>query len=79
MDFAEIKIQHLPAWVTVFQEQGYTNASDMLDELTLIDDLLILMKHQSLLTKKRNLKQQLIARIGTELGHKSPNLNATRG
>lgn len=48
----------------------------LLAELNLIDDLLTLQKAQSLLNRKRNLKAQLEARIGLELGHNVPNLNA---
>jgi len=71
MAFNQISIRELPTWVKVLKtsEDIKTNM-DMLAELTLIDDLLVLMKSKSLLNRKRNLKQQLEGRIGQELGHK---------
>lgn len=73
--FSQIKISELPTWVKVFKEQGVTDPEEVFQELTLIDDLLILCKSQSLLNRKRKLKDQLEARIGQYLGHKTPNLN----
>ena len=73
--FSQIKISELPTWVKVFKEQGVTDPEEVFQELTLIDDLLILCKSKSLLNRKRRLKDQLEARIGQYLGHKTPNLN----
>ncbi len=74
--FTVISIRELPTWVKVLQNSpDITSKEDMLAELTLIDDLLVLQKAQALLTRKKNLKTQLEARIGKELGHKFPNLN----
>ena len=75
--FRHISIRELPTWVRVLQQEpdAITDKFELLAELNLIDDLLTLQKAQSLLNKKRNLKAQLEARIGLELGHKVPNLN----
>lgn len=73
--FKQIQIRELPTWVNVLKENGIFDKVEMLAELNLIDDLLTLQKSQSLLNKKRNLKAQLEARIGLELGHNVPNLN----
>lgn len=75
MSFRQISIRELPTWVKVLREDGITDKIEMLAELTLIDDLLTLQKSKSLLNRKRNLKTQLEARIGQELGHKPVNLN----
>lgn len=75
MGFNQITIRELPVWIKVFQKEGITDKSEILSELTLIDDLLILQKAKALLNRKKNLKQQLEARIGQELGHKTANLN----
>jgi hypothetical protein len=76
MGFSQIQIRELPTWVKVLQKSpDIKSKQDMLDELELIDDLLVLQKSQSLLTRKKNLKTQLEARIGKHLGHKFPNLN----
>lgn len=69
-----ISLRELPTWVKVLQEDT-NDKEEILKDLELIDDLLTLMKEQSLLTRKRNLKTQLEARIGKSLGHKTPNLN----
>ena len=76
--FRQISIRELPTWVKVLQQEpnAITDKFELLAELNLIDDLLTLQKAQSLLNRKRNLKAQLEARIGLELGHKIPNLNA---
>ena len=75
--FRQISIRELPAWVKVLQQEpnAITDKSELLAELNLIDDLLTLQKAQSLLNRKKNLRNQLEARIGLELGHKVPNLN----
>ena len=76
--FRQISIRELPTWVKVLQQEpdAITDKFELLAELNLIDDLLTLQKAQSLLNRKRNLKAQLEARIGLELGHNVPNLNA---
>lgn len=66
--FANILIRDLPIWVKVFREEGITTPEEMLQELTLVDDLLTLQKSQSLLKRKHRLKDQLEDRIGVELG-----------
>lgn len=75
--FKQIQIRELPAWIKALRAEPnpITEPTDMLDMLNLIDDLLSLQKAQSLLNRKRNLKAQLEARIGKELGHNTPNLN----
>jgi len=71
MSFSQISIRELPTWVKVLKNsEDIKTKEDMLSELTLIDDLLVLMKSKCLLNKKRNLKQQLGGRIGQELKHK---------
>lgn len=76
--FRHISIRELPTLVKVLQQEpdAITDKFELLAELNLIDDLLTLQKAQSLLNRKRNLKAQLEARIGLELGHNVPNLNA---
>ena len=76
--FRNISIRELPTWVKVLQQEpdAITDKFELLAELNLIDDLLTLQKSQSLLNRKRNRKAQLEARIGLELGHNVPNLNA---
>ena len=76
--FRQISIREIPTWVKVLQQEpaAITDKFELLAELNLIDDLLTLQKAQSLLNRKRNLKAQLEARIGLELGHNVPNLNA---
>ena len=76
--FSIIRICELPLWTMVLRESGITDAEGMFSELELIDDLLILCKSQSLLSRKHKLKDQLEARIGLYLGHKTPNLNTKR-
>lgn len=75
--FKQIAIRELPTWVKVLQQEpnAITDKYELLAELNLIDDLLTLQKSKSLLSRKRNLKSQLEARIGFELGHNTPNLN----
>lgn len=68
--FTNIPIRDLPIWVKVFKNDGITSAKEMQQELTLIDDLLTLRKSQSLLNRKKRLRDQLEDRIGTELGLK---------
>lgn len=67
---ANIPIRDLPIWVKVFKQDGLTSAEEVQKELTLIDDLLTLQKSQSLLKRKRRLRDQLEDRIGAELGLK---------
>ena len=74
MPFKVIPIRELPTWVKVFKEDNLT-PEQLLQELTLIDDLLVLQKSKSLLSRKKNLKSILGARIGHELGHSTQNLN----
>jgi hypothetical protein len=78
--FRQISIRELPTWVKVLQQDpnSITDKVELLAELNLIDDLLSLQKAQSLLSRKRNLKAQLEARIGLELGHNVPNLNTKK-
>lgn len=66
--FRQIAIRELPTWVKVYRESGVTDPAEILQDLTLIDDLLTLQKSQSLLNRKRNLKAQLEARIDYDLG-----------
>lgn len=68
--FTNIPIRDLPIWVKVFKNDGITSAKEMQQELTLIDDLLTLQKSQSLLKRKKRLRDQLEDRIGAELGLK---------
>lgn len=75
MDFQVITLRELPTWIKVYKRDGVTDPGEILQDLTLIDDLLTLQKSASLLTRKKNLKAQLEARIGYELGHATPNLN----
>jgi hypothetical protein len=75
MGFSQISIRELPTWMKVFRMEGITDKEEILNDLILIDDLLVLQKSQSLLNRKKNLKAQLEARIGIELGHKPKNLN----
>lgn len=74
MGFSQIEVRELPTWVKVLKRESL-NASEMLNELTLIDDLLVLQKSQSLLNRNKGLKNQLEARIGKDLKHQLPNLN----
>jgi len=76
--FNQIALRELPTWINVLREDGITDKEEMLRELNLIDDLLTLQKSQSLMNRKRNLKSQLEARIGMELGHKPVNLNSKK-
>jgi len=75
MSFTIIQQHELPTWVEVFANEGINDPVTILNDLKLIDDLLVLQKSQSLLTRKVRLKTILEARIGKELGHKVPNLN----
>jgi len=73
-NFNCISIRELPTWVQVLQaEEPKPDKLEILQDLTLIDDLLIIMKSQSLLRKKRNLKNQLERRIDFDLGFIKPN------
>lgn len=76
--FRCISVRELPTWVKVFKKDGIDDKLEMLADLNLIDDLLTLQKSQSLLRRKRNLKAQLEARIGKELGFASENLNTCK-
>lgn len=75
--FRQISIKELPTLVKALQQEPdpITDKHELLAELNLIDDLLTLQKSQSLLRRKRGLKEQLEARIGLELGIKTQNLN----
>lgn len=73
-NFNCISIRELPTWVQVLQaEEPKPDKFEILQDLTLIDDLLTIMKSQSLLRKKRNLKNQLERRIDFDLGFIKPN------
>lgn len=75
-EFRQITAHELLVWSKVLSEDQECNGvSDVLNELELIDDLLVLQKTKSILNRKRNLKTQLEARIGKELGHDRINLN----
>ena len=64
MSFSQISIRELPTWVKVLKNsEDIKTKEDMLSELTLIDDLLVLMKSKCLLNKKRNLKLNLFIQI----------------
>lgn len=77
--FVQISIRELPTWIKVLKKDpNMKTAEDMLKELTLIDDLLVLQKSKSLLTRKRGLKDQLEARIAKELGFTTPNLSVRK-
>jgi len=77
--FIQISIRELPTWIKVLKKDpNMKTAEDILKELTLIDDLLVLQKSQSLLTRKRGLKDQLEARIAKELGFTTPNLSVRK-
>lgn len=67
-------MKELPVWVRILREEALSK-EEMLTELELIDDLLSLVKAKSLLNRKKNLRTQLEARIGMNLGHKPTNLN----
>jgi hypothetical protein len=68
-DFNCITIHELPCWIKVLSaEDPKPSSLDMLADLTLIDDLLTIMKSQALLKKKRGLKDQLERRIAYDLG-----------
>lgn len=85
-----ISNDELKVWLTVLRtdcrdhETGellrpaMTDPEEILRELNLINELLILQKTQSLLTRKRGLKDMLEARIAKELGFKFKNLNSRR-
>lgn len=72
-NFNCISIYELPTWVKVLKaEEPKPEPLEMLQELTLIDDLLTIMKSQSLMRKKRGLKDQLERRIDYDLGFAKP-------
>lgn len=73
--FSQIKTRELPTWIKALKASGCEDKEEILADLTLIDDLLTLQASQALLRRKKNLKTQLEARIGYELGHKTENLN----
>lgn len=67
--FKCISIKDLPTWIEVFKlEEPVPDKLEMLQDLTLIDDLLTIVKVQSLMRKKRGLKDQLDRRIAYDLG-----------
>lgn len=76
--FKQIQIRELPTWVNVLKENGIFDKVEMLAELNLIDDLLTLQKSQSLLNRKRGLKDQLEARIAFEIGLPFKNQNTRK-
>lgn len=69
MAFNEIPNQHLPIWVKTLRESGISDPADMLQELTLIDDLLTLQRTNMLLNRRRKKKlgEMLMDRIELEL------------
>lgn len=72
-DFSLISIRELPTWIKVLKrEEPKPDLIEMLQDLTLIDDLLVLMKSQSLMRKKHGLKEQLERRINYDLGFTNP-------
>ena len=72
-DFNCISIHELPTWIKVLKaEEPVPEPLEMLQELTLIDDLLTIMKSQSLMRKKRGMKDQLERRIDYDLGFAKP-------
>ena len=72
-EFNCISIHELPTWIKVFKaEDPVPKPIEMLQELTLIDDLLTIMKTQSLMRKKRGMKDQLERRIDYDLGFAKP-------
>lgn len=72
-NFNCISLKELPTWVKVLKAEIPTpQPIEMLQDLTLIDDLLTTMKSQSLLKKKRGLKEQLERRIEYDLGFTGP-------
>jgi len=72
-NFNCISMHELPTWIQVFQmEEPKPDKLEMLQELNLIDDLLTLIKSQSLMRKKKGLKQQLENRINYDLGFAKP-------
>lgn len=73
--FKQIAIRELPTWIKTLQLDGVSSKTELLNELNLIDDLLTLQKSKSLLNRKKNLRQQLEARISVELGHRTQQLN----
>lgn len=72
--FEQIQLKELNTWINVLKQEGKTT-EEMLDDLTLIDELLILQKSKSLLLRKKSLKTQMDVRIGVECGYQSINLN----
>ena len=73
-NFNNISIRDLPVWIKVQKletpEMTQENKLDMLSDLVLIDDLLTLIKSQSLLRRKKNIKQQIEDRIGLDCNHR---------
>lgn len=67
-EFSQISIKELPTWIKVFKKDGVTDPLEILQDLTLIDDLLVLQKSQSLLRRKKNLKALIENRIAYDLG-----------
>lgn len=72
--FEQITIKELPTLARVIKNQGKSN-EEVLNDLTLIDDLLTLQKSKNLLNKKKSLKAQINARVDFELGYQPENTN----
>ena len=51
--------------------QTAKNTQEVLEDMTLIDDLLSIMKSKSLMNKRHKLKNQLSARIAISVGDKN--------
>lgn len=67
--FVEIKIREIPSWIKVFKDDPDIKTNeDILNELTLIDELLQLQATKALLNKKIGLGKLLENRIAKELG-----------
>ncbi len=70
MGFKIISIREIPTWIKVLKADPEVKTNlDILQELTLIDDLLYIEKSFALLRKKKGLRDLLETRIGYELGH----------
>lgn len=85
LGFRVINNDELPVWIRVLSNDfvnkegenvpGTKDPEQLMSQLTLIDDLLVLQKSQSLLTRKRRLKDILEARIAKEIGLPTGNMN----
>lgn len=67
LGLTNINNRDLIVFARTMKEEGCTN-NEILEDLSLIDDLLTLIKSKSLLNKKHRLKNQLSARIGFAVG-----------